>query len=254
MPVISVVVPISSVNYVPRLRACINSVREQDYPQDEIEILITLLTNKAAEAADRVHLLNFCAEHGARLIEHVHDKQAWPPSLSRNVGYRKARGEFLVSLDADGVLDTQTFRYAEGWMKQNRCAVRVRTSLVPLKPGDPVFFRLDRDHFRRSVDLGSRAPGPGSCILAPREAVEKIRGWDEKFVGYGPADWDFVERLEKAGYPVINLSDTNDIWTLHQDHERILGTPLQHNNRAYHAQSKKKGNPVRNAKGWGGAS
>ena len=253
MPVISVVVPISSAQYIPRLKACLNSVREQDYPQHDIEILITFLTKKErALQSQRILLSCFCSDYDAELLEHVHDKPAWPPSLSRNVGYRRAEGDILVSLDADGVLHRQTFQVAVDWMNNHKCAVRVRTSLVPKPPGDPLFFKLDPDDFNRSVDLGKKAPGPGSCILAPREAVETIHGWDEAYVGYGPADWDFVERLDKAGWPVINLSAMNGIWSLHQHHKRILGTPLQHKNRAYHKKSKDKLTPVRNLKGWGG--
>ncbi|MHC4298891.1 MAG: glycosyltransferase family 2 protein [Planctomycetota bacterium] len=250
---ISVVVPISSAQYIPRLKACLNSVREQSYPQEDIEILVTLLKRKEPSTSEeKEYLVRFCGDYDAELLEYVHNDAAWPPSLSRNVGYRRAKGDILVSLDADGVLHRGTFQTAVGWMNTQKCAVRVRTSLVPKPPGDPLFFKLEPEDFNRSVELGKKAPGPGCCILTPREAVETIRGWDEAYVGYGPADWDFVERIEKAGWPVVNLSESNRIWTLHQDHERILGTPLQHKNRAYHARSKLKTNPVRNKKGWGG--
>lgn len=253
MSLISVVVPISSAEYIIRLKACLNSVRKQDFPQGDIEILVTLLTNKKPVQTDeRIRLLNFCADHGARLIEHVHDKGAWPPSLSRNVGYRQAKGDILVSLDADGVLDRRTFRVATRWLKDCKCAVRVRTSLVSKPPDHDLFFKLDPEDFKRSVALGKKAPGPGCCILATRAAVEKIHGWDEAFVGYGPADWDFVDRLEKADYYIVSLSDSDGIWTLHQNHKRILGTTLQHNNRAYYAESKERKDPLRNRKGWGG--
>lgn len=255
MSVISVVVPISGAQYIPRLKACLNSVRKQSYPQEDIEILVTLLKRKTpATIEEKAAFVRFCSDYDAELLEHVHDKAAWPPSLSRNVGYRRAEGDILVSLDADGVLHKNTFLVAADWMNAQKCAVRVRTSLVPKPPGDSVFFKLEPEDFNRNVELGRKAPGPGSCILAPRAAVEKIRGWDEAFVGYGPADWDFVDRLEKAGWPVVNLSESDRIWTLHQDHKRILGTPLQHQNRAYFAKSKKRISPIRNLKGWGGFS
>jgi len=247
---VSVVIPISSVEYITRLRACVNSVVEQTYPREKIEILVTLLTQELkVNSINRIRM--FCDENGATLVHHVHGKKSWPPSLSRNVGYRQATGDILVSLDADGVLDKRTFAAAVARMKMKKCAVRVRTSLTPRAPGMPIFFQLGTQRFRRTVELGRKAPGPGCCILAPREAVWAIRGWDEEYVGYGPADWDFVERLEKAGYPVVNLSETDDIWTLHQDHKRILGTPLQHKNRSYHAKSKLRADPRRNKRGWG---
>jgi len=248
---VSVVIPISSAEYIARLRACLNSVLQQTYPSDKIEILVTLLTPRST-ASSAKGLKPFCEKHGATLIRHVHGEGAWPPSLSRNVGYRQATGDILVSLDADGVLDKRTFASAVARMEERKCAVRVRTSLTPRAPGAPVFFQLGRERFRRTVDLGRKAPGPGCCILAPREAVWAIHGWDEKFVGYGPADWDFVGRLEKAGWPVVNLSKTDEVWTLHQEHKRILGTPRQDRNRAYYEKSKLKRSPVRNLDGWGG--
>jgi len=234
-----------------RLEACVHSVREQDYPSGKIQILVTLpMQGRVVDGI--VDIRGWCQEAGVGLVEYIHNEPGWTPSLSRNIGYRKADGDILVSLDADGVLDTRTFTAAVAHMDKKRCAVRVRTSLTPRPVGDPVFSKLGRKAFRRTVDMGRKAPGPGCCILAPRAAVFKIRGWDEKFVGYGPADWDFVERLEKGGYPVLNLSETDDIWTLHQDHKRKLGTPLQHKNRAYHAKSKFNRDPVRNKGGWGG--
>ena len=247
---ISVVIPVSSVDYISRLRACVNSVNAQDYPKEKIELLIAYLQNGRIGNIDSLRL--FCESSGASLIEYVHDKEAWPPSLSRNVGYRRAKGDILVSLDADGVLDKRTFRIAAAHMEARRCAVRVRTSLVPLPPESPLFFRLGSARFKKSVEMGRKAPGPGCCILAPREAVWAIHGWDEQYVGYGPADWDFVERLEKAGWPVVNLSETDDIWTLHQDHKRKLGTPRQYGNIAYHKESVQLSDPVRNKDGWGG--
>lgn len=248
---LSVVVPISTTKYIDRLKACVASVEAQDYPQNKIQLILTYLA-RGRITEDISPLRIFCEAHGALLVEYVHQEAGWPPSLSRNVGYRKSEGDILVSLDADGVLDKRTFRVAVERMKKARCAVRVRTSLVPRPPGAPIFFKLGEKQFQRSVDLGKKAPGPGCCILATRTAVFEIHGWDEKYVGYGPADWDFVERLEKAGYPVVNLSGEEGIWTLHQEHKRILGTPLQHKNRGYHERSKLNSDPKRNARWWGG--
>jgi len=248
---VSVVIPISGVKYIKRLRACLNSVRKQDYPQDMIEILITLpMKNEPIRGINKVR--SFCERNKLHLVEYIHHEDAWPPSLSRNIGYRRAAGDALVSLDADGVLDTRTFGVAVEKMKSSRCAVRSRTSLVPYPPGSKEFFQLGRKRFKSLVNEGRKAPGPGCCIIAPRQAVWEIHGWDEAYVGYGPADWDFVERLEKAGWPVVNISKTDDIWNVHQDHERILGTPLHHKNRAYHEKAKNLSDPVRNMGEWGG--
>jgi glycosyltransferase involved in cell wall biosynthesis len=250
MDEISVIIPVSSAGYVKQLRACVNSVKKQDYPQGKIEVIVVCLQKGSIGNVDGLRL--FCKEQDTLLVTHVHNKEAWPPALSRNVGYKKAGGRILVSLDADGVLDTRTFRVAYQHMRAKRCAVRVRTSLVPYGPGEPIFFNLGAKEFQRTVSLGKKAPGPGCCIMAKREAVWAIHGWDEEYVGYGPADWDFVERLEKAGWPVVNISKTNNIWTLHQEHERVLGTPLHYKNIEYHDISLKKPSPVRNTSIWGG--
>ena len=250
-PVISVVTPISTVKYVDRLQACLASVRKQSYAQGRIELLLVYLVRDDI-IEDLEPLRKLCGQYDATLIEQVHHKNAWTPSLSRNVGYRRATGQILVSLDADAVLDRRTFRVAERRMRGGKKAVRVRTSLVPYPPGSGLFFDLRPQAFQKSVDVGAKAPGPGCCIMAPRGAVFKIHGWDEKFVGYGPADWDFVKRLVKAGYRVINLSKTDGIWTLHQHHERKLGTKRQLRNIAYFNESSQSGDPVRNHDGWGG--
>ena len=250
-PVISVVTPISTVKYVERLQACLASVRKQSYPQHRIEVLLVYLVRDSVNE-DLEPLLKLCEQHAATLIEYRNPEKAWTPSLSRNVGYRRATGQILVSLDADAVLDPRTFKVAERRMRGGKKAVRVRTSLVPYPPGSGLFFDLRPQVFQKSVDVGAKAPGPGCCIMAPRKGVFKIHGWDENFVGYGPADWDFVKRLSKAGYRVINLSKTDGIWTLHQHHERQLGTKRQLRNIAYFNESSQSGDPVRNYDGWGG--
>lgn len=248
---VSVVIPISGVKYIKRLRACLNSVWKQKYPQDNIEIIITLpMKDEPIRGINKIR--DFCTRNNLRLVEYIHHEVAWTPSLSRNIGYRRAAGDAMVSLDADGVLDTRTLDIAVKKIKSSRCAVRSRTSLVPLPPGTKDFFQLGPKSFKKLVDKGRKAPGPGCCIIAPRAAIWKIHGWDEAYVGYGPADWDFVERLEKAGWPVVNISETDDIWNAHQNHERVLGTPLHHKNRAYHEKVKNLSNPVRNVGEWGG--
>jgi len=100
---------------------------------------------------------------------------------------------------------------------------------------------------RRAMRSGKIAPGPGSLIVAPREAVFGIRGWDESFLGYGPADWDYWDRLIAWGCrPVVAK-----LHALHQWHRPRFETrneKLKQRNRAIYRRALEERNPG----GWGG--
>jgi hypothetical protein len=81
---------------------------------------------------------------------------------------------------------------------------------------------------------------PMKCLYRVLEALEEAteeRPFLVEVVVQGPSK--DVPSLDEV------LSDAT-IEVVKQDHERILGTPLQQRNRAYYAKSKLKKNPVRN--------
>jgi GT2 family glycosyltransferase len=173
----------------------------------------------------------------------------YPPSLARNVGLRRIKGNILFTLDADSIIHPETLRTCRREIEKchGKAFVRVRTSRANFPLENPVFPAAARKD--------SYASGPGGCIAAPRSAIRKIHGWDEAFVGYGAADWDYVKRLEKVGLKEVVLPHAGapDILVLHQKHppNRMREHEARQRNRRLYEQTLIQENPVRNDDSWG---
>jgi len=79
------------------------------------------------------------------------------------------------------------------------------------------------------VAIGSNI-SPGGCNLISRSAFNKIGGYDERFIGWGFEDTDFIQRSRKVN-KVIHLDDFDAIcWHLHHDNSKRLENPHYQNN------------------------
>ena len=70
---------------------------------------------------------------------------------------------------------------------------------------------------RREIDSAWRQFFGGAC-LCPTRLYEKVRGFDEKYVGWGAEDNDFINKIESVDGEVIK---SEKLEVLHLDHPRI---------------------------------
>ncbi len=177
MQQIEVSIVVTTKNEEKHISACLESVRRQDYPADRIEIIIVdnSSTDRTKEIASRFTPLVF--DHGPER------------SAQRNFGIERARGKYILYLDADMTL-------GDGLLKQclEKCEREGLAGLyIPEKVVGEGFWIKARDFERSFYD--------GTCIDAVRfvrrETARKIGGFDENL--NGPEDWDFDRRLRTAG-------------------------------------------------------
>lgn len=100
-PVISVIVPFR--NAAPYARACIGSLRRQDYPRDRVEILP--VENGSTDGSTRI----IEEEEGIRCL-HSSEIGAYP---ARNHGIRHASGDILAFTDVDCIPSPDWLRRME---------------------------------------------------------------------------------------------------------------------------------------------
>lgn len=63
---------------------------------------------------------------------------------------------------------------------------------------------------------------PGGCQCGHMNIWEKIRGYDERYIGWGSEDVDLVKRIVLAGYSIKWLGETiKSVMVFHQDHEKV---------------------------------
>jgi glycosyltransferase involved in cell wall biosynthesis len=162
------------------------------------------------------------------------EDQGFRAAAIRNKAFAMARGDYLVMIDGDVVLDPRFVRdhrraARRGWFVQGSraflgeaataAALREgRVAFGPLAPGlwnrknavhSPLLSRLashrSRDVFRvRSANL--------ACW---REDVLRVNGFDEDFVGWGREDSEFVARLQHAGVRKLHLKFAGFGYHLH---------------------------------------
>jgi len=248
---ISVLIPTSGSFYKKRLEACLSSVANQTMDRRYINITLMCLEHEEKQG-NLGGLVELAVKCNAAIVFYKHKKSFWPPSLSRNIGIRRAPSKLLAFVDADAVLHPQTFDTALQIIGSKKKAVRVPTKLMPYRAGHSVFNNLTVKRFEKNAVQGKEAKGPGCCIIARTEDVYAIHGWDEQYVGYGKADWDFVDRLKKSGVPVANLAKQRGIWSMHQDHDRKISQTTVAANRRIYAKIDGTKTPIRNRMSWGG--
>ncbi len=164
-------------NEEAHIAACLDSVKKQDYPRDRIEIIV--VDNNSIDKTKEI---------ASRFTDRVFDTGP-ERSAQRNFGIGKARGEYLLYLDADMIL-------SEGVISESveRCEGEGLVALyIPEKIIGKGFWIKVRD-FERSF---YNATCIDAVRFVRREAVLRIDGFDENL--NGPEDWDFDRRIGEIG-------------------------------------------------------
>jgi glycosyltransferase involved in cell wall biosynthesis len=99
-PYISVIIPVY--NGEQRLPKCLDSIKQQDYPQDKIEIIIVdddSTDNTVAMARN---------QYGCLIVQNgAHD-----PERGKSIGIENAKGEYLLFIDDDNIMPHKS------WLKK----------------------------------------------------------------------------------------------------------------------------------------
>ena len=101
MPKISVIIPIY--NAAPYLEKCIESILKQSYKDWEIIAVDDGSTDGSGDICDKYSSLD-------NRIKTIHQKNSGP-GIARNTGMAKAKGEYIVFVDADDYIDIDYFYY-----------------------------------------------------------------------------------------------------------------------------------------------
>ncbi len=191
-PRLSVVIPTH--NKLSQLRQTLDALRRQDLPADDFEVLVVddgsgdgtadWLVGEAAAWAGRLHIISPGRNVGR--------------AAARNLGGRRAIGEWILYLDDDIVAPPDL--------------LSAHLDLLTAHPGHGVIGLvrtaadlIDGAHFHyidsRGVAKVRGAHVPARYLVTqntsiPREAFLAIGGFDEEFAAYGFEDMDLGFRLE----------------------------------------------------------
>ena len=200
-PLVSVI--ITTKNEEKNIENCLKSVKNQDYPEDKIEIIVVdnNSTDRTKEIARKYtkKVYNFGPERSAQ----------------RNFGAKKAKGEYLLFLDADMILGPtvigeviKKFKFqSANWRTKSKINSKQyfsnfkhqisSTNIVALYIPEIVLgnsFWSKVRRFERSFYDGKVI----DCVRVIRKDIfEKVGGFDTSLTG--PEDWDFDKKVREQG-------------------------------------------------------
>jgi glycosyltransferase involved in cell wall biosynthesis len=179
MPTVSVIIP--TLDSAAHLARCLASICAQKGVETEIIVVDQSSTDRTIELAKAV---------GARVLRRPRPRVYTPPTASRNLGARHARGTYLLHLDADMELSLDLLATCV-----ERCSSEGHVALV-LHEVDVVsgFWgeckALERRCYRRADEVEA-------ARFVRAETFRAVGGYDES-LGSGE-DWDVHRRYARAG-------------------------------------------------------
>jgi GT2 family glycosyltransferase len=155
-------------------------------------------SDSIAEYLDRefgFELLSGQLRYFRRIVPWQHFHMA----TAKNVAHRFARGEFLLSVDADNFVNAADLGLAlEHFDQYPDCLFHQTIGPAPLSNRMWERYRVfpDSSHYHSEEVIWD-----GSCgrVGVSRKAFERVNGYNENFVGMGMDDIDFLIRCVKVG-------------------------------------------------------
>lgn len=150
--------------------------------RDDVEILV--VDNASTDATKRI-----AADLGARVYDKGPERSA-----QRNLGWREAKADWVVVLDADMILPEETIREILAIASAPRAEGAPAAYWIPeVRSGEGI--RTRARNFERSFY-------DGTCIdalrLFSKGILEKTGGYDENLIA-GPEDWELDIRVLETG-------------------------------------------------------
>lgn len=188
---VSVIIPAyNEATYIERL---LKALAQQTHNNFEVIVSDAESQDGTAEVVNRYH---------GRLNLTFIQTPPKGPAIGRNVGAARARGEWLLFLDADDDIDDPDFistilevTERKGW-QSSTTIMRVRDASIPERMGTYLNYQYTKllAHTKHPV-------AGGWCILTKRELFEQHGGFNEK-IQLGE-DYDYISRVGKHGFGFI---------------------------------------------------
>jgi predicted glycosyltransferase involved in capsule biosynthesis len=244
---IDVVLPISSINWLPYLRNSCRSIRNQKYPQDHIGIIVSYLYGSEEPLETMASL---CRDFEALLVQKKRRQvEAFETPLARNAGARHAARDMVAFIDADLILHPDTFALAAPFLQQNNPVI-IPVAESSHGPDWSLFQDQNEEGLRKEASESPCRHSAMGAVIVSSKAVREIHGYDEQMYGWGADDTDFMFRAIRHCGKVINLADRACPFAIHQQHPApYRETNFTIRNRTIFASSE---TTVRNEREWGG--
>jgi len=194
---------ITTKNEEANIENCLNSIKNQSYPQNLIEIIVVdnNSTDKTKEITESFNS-NVIASEARQSRSFIQVFNYGPErSAQRNFGVEKSSGEYFLYLDADMILDKDVIKDCVSKIQETRDKKQevVGLYISEIVVGEKFWSQVRR--FERSFYDGTVI----DCArFIQKKAFQKVGGFDENLTG--PEDWDLDKKLRNIG--VVELINT----------------------------------------------
>lgn len=185
---ISIIIPLY--NQADKIEKCLQSIAAQTYVNYEIIVV----NDKSRDSLSGI-IKQSKKDFGIK-IEWLHNQENHGAPYTRNKGFRKARGEYLLFCDADVILREDALALMVAALKNNPTASYAYPSF---KFGHKLFKLWDFD-----ADKLRQMPYIHSTALIRREHYPE-KGWDESLKKL--QDWDLWLTMLDAGHEGVWIPD-----------------------------------------------
>lgn len=177
-----------------RLECLIQALRRQTLVPDSFEILVVDDASRDRTSA----LLDVEAAHGEVSLTVITRRRSAGPAVARNEGWRAARAPIVAFTDDD--CEPSAEWLAEGLRaceEHPGAIVQGRTRPLPREA-----HRLGP--FSRTMEIDRVGPFFETCnVFYPRDLLERLDGFDERFTAPGGEDTDLAWRAVERGVPTV---------------------------------------------------
>ena len=178
-------VVITTKNEEKNIGACLESIVNQSYDKESIEVIV--VDNNSTDATKRI---------AERYTDKIFNKGS-ERSMQRNYGAFHSKGKYFMYVDADMTLHSNLITEAVNMMEADE---ELAALYIPeIVTGNSFWSRVRR--FERSFYDATVI----DCVRFIRmDAFHKVNGFDETMTG--PEDWDFDKKIRIIGDTGITKS------------------------------------------------
>ena len=185
MPKVSVVIP--CYNHGQYLDEAVNSILKQTYQDFEIIIV----NDGSTDPFTAEKLRNYYKPKTT--IIHTENRG---PSAARNTGIRAAKGEYIVTLDADDW-------FAASFLEKAKAIIEQYPAIGVVTCGIQDFGISTKRHFPQGGDVTNfLVRGIIGSVFFRKCCWEQTKGYDEQMRTAGYEDWNFILEVTKRGWKV----------------------------------------------------
>ncbi len=164
------------------LRKLLQSIEKQTYKRKEV----ILVDNNSIDNTVRI-----AKKMGAKIFKFGPERSA-----QRNYGVKKAKGEYILILDADMELTANVVKEGVKILNNDK---KIAALMIPEKSHAFSFWEkvkaFERTFYNKKGDSFTDA-----ARFFNKNIFLKMKGYDENITG--PEDWDLTERIRSSGYKI----------------------------------------------------